>query len=178
MSEAARFSARLAVFQAVLIDLLSRADDLGVTSEDRAVIHALLLSIAEQSFNQALSSTFSSLRLQKSVDSVAVKALPLEGPHLFAGQFLEAVDSEISMQKRASDLASKLKPTPVTSRRAFQPFRFSARRPFRSTCSRGSRGSRGVSRLTSFGRVRQPSAQAAGRGASRFSFTSPPPSSQ
>ena len=104
----------------------------------------------------------SSLGLQKSVDSVAVKALPLEGPHLFAGQFLEAVDSEISMQKRASDLASKLKPTPVTSRRAFEPFRSSARRPFRC-----------VSRLTSFGRVRQPSAQAAGRGAPRFSFTSP-----
>ena len=91
-----------------MIDLLSRADDLGVTSEDRSIIHALLLSIAEQSFSQALSSMFfafdnrrvlalSSLGLQKSVDSVAIKALPLEGPHLFAGQFLEAVDSEISM---------------------------------------------------------------------------------
>ena len=85
MSEAARFSARLAVFQTALIDLLSRADDLGITSEDRAVIHALLLSIAEQSFSQALSSMFftfdnrrvlalSSLGLQKSVDSVAAKA--------------------------------------------------------------------------------------------------------
>ena len=101
-----------------MIDLLLRADDLGVTSEDRAIIHSLLLSIAEQGFSQALSSTFfafdnrrvlalSSLGLQK---TVAVKVLPLEGPHLFAGQFLEAVDSEISMQKRASDLASKLKP--------------------------------------------------------------------
>ena len=181
MSEVARFSAKLAVFQAALIDLLSRADDLGVTAEDRAVILALLLSIAEQSFSQALNSTFftfenrrllalTSLGLQKSAESVAVKTLPLEGPHLFAGHFLEAVDSEISMHKRASDLAAKLKPTP-----AFPPFRSSARRPFRGSRARGSRGSRGGPRLPSFGRVRQPPFQAAGRGASRFSFTSPPP---
>ena len=128
MSEASHFSAKLAVFQAALIDLLSRADHLGVTAEDRAVILALLLSIAEQSFSQALSSTFfafenrrllalTSLGLQKSAERVAVKTLPLEGPHLFAGHFLEAVDSEISMHKRASDLAAKLKPTP-----AFPPF--------------------------------------------------------
>ena len=186
MSDAARFSAKLAVFQAALIDLLSRADDLGVTSEDRAIILALLLSIAEQSCSQALSFTFfafenrrllalTSLGLQKSVSSVAVKTLPLEGPHLFAGHFLEAVDSEISMHKRAFDLAAKLKPTPAFPRRASPPFRSSARRPFRGSRVRGFRGFRGGPRLPSFGRVRQPPSQAAGRDASRFSFTSPPP---
>ena len=186
MSEAARFSARLAVFQAALIDLLSRADDLVVTSEDCAIIHALLLSIAEQSFSQALSSMFfafenrrllalTSLGLQKSVESVAVKTLPLEGPHLFAGHFLKAVDSEISLHKRASDLAAKLKPTPAFPRRAFPPFRSSMRRPFWGSRSRGFCGSRGGPRLPYLGRVRQPPTQAAGRGASRFSFTSPPP---
>ena len=79
------------------------------------------------------------------------------------------------MHKRASDLAAKLKPTPATPCRAFPPFRSSARRPFRGSRVRGFCGTRGCPRLPSFGRVCQPPSQATGRGASHFSFTSPPP---
>ena len=61
------------------------------------------------------------------------------------------------MHKRASDLTSKLKPAPTpSSRRSFQPFRFSPRRPSCPTRARGSRGSRGVPRLSPYGRARQP----------------------
>ena len=115
------FIIRLSVYSTALTDLLIRTDDLGIKPEDRVHIQSLLLLISELTFSQASRATvsafrerrklaFNSLGLNKQADSFTVEALPFLGLYLFAGQLLDTVDLEISMHKRAADLASKLKP--------------------------------------------------------------------
>ena len=53
VSEASAFAARLAAFSTALVDLLMRADELGVTEEDKGTIHALLLDLSALNFSQA-----------------------------------------------------------------------------------------------------------------------------
>ena len=54
LADSARFSARLTSYSAVLIDLLTQADEIGVSAEDRFTVGSLLLANFELSFRQAL----------------------------------------------------------------------------------------------------------------------------
>ena len=62
-------------------------------------------------FKQHRRLALSALGLEKKADSAGVNALPLHGPFLFAGKFLESLDQDLLMHKRASDIGRKLRPT-------------------------------------------------------------------
>ena len=92
-------------FSTALADLLCRADDLDVSSEDWAAISLLLSTISETLFSQSARTTWhafrqrrrialSALGLEKYADQFAVQSLRMHGPFLFAGRFLETVDEE------------------------------------------------------------------------------------
>ena len=105
-----------------------------------------------------------SLGLKKSTDRISLKAFPfIHGSRLFAGQFLQAVDREITMHKKAADIASKLEPSLIPNpRRPRQSFLIGSCRYSYLLRLRGSHGFR----------ARQPSSQALGRGSpSSFSLT-------
>ena len=53
ISTASRFSLRLAAFSTALSDLLCRADELGVSADDRRAIADVLAAISEQLFSQS-----------------------------------------------------------------------------------------------------------------------------
>ena len=53
VSEASAYAARLAAFSTALVDLLIRADELEVSEEDKASVHALLLDLSALNFSQA-----------------------------------------------------------------------------------------------------------------------------
>ena len=91
-------------------------EELGITPEDRALIQSLVLAISEFMFSQASRATaaafrerrklaFNTLGFSKQADSSFMESLPFHGPYLFAGQLLDSVDRQISMHKRAADLA-------------------------------------------------------------------------
>ena len=114
------------------------------------------------------------LRLEKYSNHFSSHSVPIRGPFLFAGKFMEAVDEELSMHKRASDIARRLAPltsgafkraNPSPFKRPFSGSfpsakRFAPSRSRHSFC--GSRGGFRGSRL-SRGRSSHPS------------FPSPPP---
>ena len=177
MSDSSRSISRLSVYSTALADLLVRADELDIKPEDHVTIQSLLLAISQLTFTQAARATvfafrqrrklaFESLGLRKQATSFNVEAIPCKGPYLFAGQLLDTVDLEISMHKRASDLAYKLKPllSTKTAPSFASPFRGgtayrsrgrarfprASRAVFRSAYRSRSRGAAGLSRGRGF----------------------------
>ena len=53
VSSASRHSLRLSAYASVLSDLLCRADELGVSPEDRRTVSAILASVSETLFSQS-----------------------------------------------------------------------------------------------------------------------------
>ena len=158
VSKASSYSARLAVFATALVELLFRTDELEVTEEDRIAIRAILMEISVLSYSQAariqLHATqqrrllaLETLNLPKDFNSHAVDRIPRVGQHIFGGKFLEAVDSDLSMNKRAREVTDKFKPRHSDSfrkPRGGRSFHFPSFGRYRGQRSRG----RGQSRYT------------------------------
>ena len=153
VAEASAFAARLAAFSTALLDLLIRADELEVSEEDKVSIRAILIELSALNFSQAarikLHATtrrrhlaLDSLSLPKDFNEQAVDRISRDGPQVFGGKFLEAVDADLSMNKRAKEIADRLRPRQSD----FQRFRGgrsssfpSGRRRFRSRAGGRSR---------------------------------------
>ena len=144
VSVASAYAARLAAFSTALIDLLIRADELEVSEEDKGSIHAILLDLSALNFSQAarikLHATkrrrhlaLDCLKLPKDFNDQAVDRISRAGPQFFGGKFLEAVDTDLTMNKRAKKVADRFKP------RQSVLHSFRGRR---SSFSSGQRGSR------------------------------------
>ena len=154
ISNASLFAARLAAFATALSDLLNRADELGVSAEHNAAIRSLLMDINALTVAQAIRIDFQCTQQRRNIAlcslgltgrSIAVDTIPSTGPHLFGDQFLKIVDDSISMSKRASDIANKLRPTPKPTR-SFRYFRGRASRAgpsYRGRAFGSTRGFRG-----------------------------------
>ena len=128
MAEASTVAARCAAYATALTDLLVHADELGVTEDDRCAIRKILLLITSHSYSEALRAqlrathnrrlvALKALDLPREFHSQAVIRVPREGPYVFGGSFLQAVDSDISMNKRAQEVAQRVKPRLQTFRR-------------------------------------------------------------
>ena len=141
VSSASRHSLRLTAYATALSDLLCRADELGVSPEDRRTVSAILVSISETLFSQSARVVshsvvshsvrrlaLSALGLEKYTDHFSSRSVPIHGPFLFAGKFMEAVDQELSMHKRASDIARRLAPLTSVAFKRGNPSPF--KRPF------------------------------------------------
>ena len=154
VAEASDFAARLAAFSTALLDLLIRADELEVSEEDRVSIRAILIDLSALNFSQAarikLHATtrrrhlaLDSLSLLKDFNGQAVDRISRVGLQVFGGKFLEAVDSDLSMNKRAKEVADRLRPRQSVfhsfcrGRSSFFPS--SGRRGFRSRAGGRSR---------------------------------------
>ena len=135
IAKASSYAARLAVFSTVLLDLLIRANELEVTEEDRVAICSIVMEISALSFSQSvriqLHTTqqrrllaLETLNLPKDFNGHAVDRIPSEGRHIFGGKFLEAVDSDFSMNKRAKEVADRFKSRRSDSFRKFRGGRF------------------------------------------------------
>ena len=164
IAEASIVAARCAAYSTALADLLAQADLLEVEEDDRRTIADLLVLISARSFTEAMRTqlrvthlrrtcALGALNLPKDFNSSAVLRVPREGPYIFGGDFLSAIDSDIDMNKRAREVARRIKPRyqpyrrlpsrggSVTSSRAAGSFRRSRGRGFsRQSTSRG-RGS-------------------------------------
>ena len=150
VSEASAFAARVAAFSTALVDLLIRADELGVSEEDRISIRALLLDFSALNFSQAarikLHATkrrrhlaLECLKLPTDFNNSAVDRIPRAGSDLFDGKFLEVVDSDLVMNKRAKDVAFRFRKRALPEQRSFRGGRasfFSGRRGSRSRTGR------------------------------------------
>ena len=146
VSEASAYAARLAVFSTALVDLLIRADELEVSEEDKASVHALLLDLSALNFSQAarmkLHATtrrrhlaLSSLKLPKDFNEHAVVRISRVGPQIFGSTFLEAVDSDLTMNKKAKEVADRFKTRQKSDLHSFRGGRssfYSGQRGFRS----------------------------------------------
>ena len=99
VSEASAFAARIAAFSTALVDLLMRADELGVTEEDKVSVHALLLDLSALNFSQAarikLHATkrrrhlaLDCLKLPTDFNNHAVDRIPRAGAEIFGGKIL------------------------------------------------------------------------------------------
>ena len=146
VSEASAFAARIAAFSTALVDLLMRADELGVTEEDKVSVHALLLDLSALNFSQAarikLHATkrrrhlaLDCLKLPTDFNNHAVDRIPRAGAEIFGGKFLEVVDSDLMMNKRAKDVADRFRKRQKPVQRSFRGGRasfLSGRRGFRS----------------------------------------------
>ena len=119
MAEASTVAARCAAFATAVTDLLVRADELGVVEEDRVAIREILLLISSRTYSEALRTqlrathhrrlvALKALDLPKDFHSQAVLRVPRKGPYLFGGHFLQAVDSDISLNKRAMEVAQRI----------------------------------------------------------------------
>ena len=166
ISSASRFSLRLAAYSTALSDLLCRADELGVSAEDRRSISDIVAAISENLFSQTARVVSHSVRqrrrlalsalgLERFANHFSTRSVPIRGPFLFGGKFTEAVDQELSMHKRASDIARRVAPLSSGALKRGVPSPFKrpvsgnapAAKRFAATRSRRSfRGSRGYSR--------------------------------
>ena len=97
ISDLTRSVSRLSVFSVSLSHLLVRAEELGITPEDRERIQFLVLQISQYLFSQASRTTaavfrerrqlaFVKLGFVKHSDGAFVEPLPFYGPYLLAGQ--------------------------------------------------------------------------------------------
>ena len=177
VAEASSLAARLAVFSTALLDLLNRADALGVSEEDKILIRAVLVEISVLSFSQAarvqLHATsrrrylaLESLSLPKGFNGYAVDQIPRVGRYIFGGKFLEAVDSDLNMNKRAREVADRFRPQRPDSFRRFRGGRsslFPSRGRFRGQRSRAG------------GQARFSVSRYRGGSRARFSGSTPPP---
>ena len=91
-----------------------------VSEEDKASIRAILLDLSALNFSQAarikLHATsrrrhlaLDSLKLPKDFNEQAVDRISRVGPQIFGGKFLEAVDSDLTINKRAKEVADRFK---------------------------------------------------------------------
>ena len=129
VAESSTVAARCAAYSTALADLLVRADEMGVVEDDRVVIRELLLNISSRAFSEALRTqlrathqrrllALRALNLPKDFNSSAVIRVPREGPYVFGGHFLTAVDSDISMYSRAREVARRVRPRLQSFRRS------------------------------------------------------------
>ena len=170
VDRASSLAGRLAIYSAALTNILIRAVELEVSEEDLASVRALILEISAMQFSQAArlrlyatdrnrALTLNSLGLTDSMNISAAVRIPRDGEFLFGGKFLDGVDSDISMHKRAREVASRVaKPRfsnasrgqrfrPVTSfssRGRAQPFRARGRGFRRPVRGRGAAYGRGT----------------------------------
>ena len=74
----------------------------------RQIYSALILhSVQRRRF------ALSALGLERFVDRFSTESVSFYGPFLFGGNFMEMVDEELVMHKRASDIARKVAPLSV-----------------------------------------------------------------
>ena len=129
VAESSTVAARCAAYSTALADMLVRADEMGVVEEDRVAVQELLLNISSRSFSEALRTqlrathqrrhlALRALNLPKDFNSSAVIRVPREGPYVFGGHFLNAVDSDISMYTRAREVARRVRPRLQSYRRS------------------------------------------------------------
>ena len=170
VDRASSLAGRLAIYSAALADILCRAVELEVTEEDLVTVRALILEISAMQFSQAArlrhfaidrnrQITLNSLGLRDRMNISAAVRIPRDGEFLFGGKFLDSVDSDISMHKRAKEVAGRLaKPrvsdalrrqrfrpfTSISSRGRGQPFRVRGRGSRRSVRGRGTAYGRGT----------------------------------
>ena len=120
-AEASLVAARCAAYATALSHLLAQADELEVEEGDRRSIAELLVLISARSFTEAMRvqlrvthnrrlAVLKALNLPKEFNCSAVNRVSREGPYVFGGQFLSAIDSDISMNKRAQEVADRVKP--------------------------------------------------------------------
>ena len=100
------------------------------------MVRALILEISAMQFSQAArlrlyaidrirQITLNSLGLRDRMNVSAAVRIPRDGEFLFGGKFLDSVDSDISMHKRAKEVAGRLaKPrfSDALRRQLFRPF--------------------------------------------------------
>ena len=176
VSEASAFAARLAAYSTALVDLLIRADELEVSEDYKASVHGLLLDLSALNFSQAsrmkLHATkrrrhlaLSSLKLPKDFNENAVDRISCVGPRIFGGKFLEGVDSDLTMNKRAKDVADRFKLRQGSASRSFRGGRSSFYSGQRGIHSRGG------------GRTRFPLSRSRGGFRSAYVRRSAPPKS-
>ena len=167
MSSTSSLNCRLAIYSAALADLLIRAGELEVTEEDAVTIRALILEVAAMQFagaarmrlfalTQHRNLALDTMGLRDRLDVSAAVRTPKDGKYLFGGKLFEGVDTDLSMQKRVREVASRLaKPQRGdVFRRRMRPYTsFSTRdrgRSFRARRAGFSRSARG--RGGAFGR--------------------------
>ena len=147
-----------------------RAVELEVSEEDLITVRALILEISAKQFPQAArlrlfatdrnrAITLNSLGLTDRMNISAAVQIPRDGEFLFGGKFLDGVDSDISMHKRAREVAGRIaKPrfsdasrrqrfcpaTSFSSRGRAQPFRARGRGFRRPVRGRGAAYGRGT----------------------------------
>ena len=171
VSEASTVAARLAAYATALASVLSQAEYLEVEEGDRRAIAELLVLISARTFTETMRSqlrvthnrrvaALRALKLPDSFDCSAVLRVPREGPFVFGGHFLSAVDADISMNQRAQEVARRVKPR-LDFRRRPQRGGFATSYPSAGSFRRP-RG-RGFSRRTT----------SRGRGAARSASSAP-----
>ena len=154
VSQASSYAACLAVYSAALVDVISRTEELKVSEEDQVVIRNLLMEISAMLFSQAsrmsLHATkqrrlavLDALKLPHGFNAQAVNRIPRTGSFLFNNEFLTVIDSDVSMNMRAKDLAGSMS----SRKRSFRGSQFE--RPPSSSPSfgrsfRGGRHGRGL----------------------------------
>ena len=170
VDRASSLAGRLAIYSAALTDILIRAVELEVSEEDLITVRALILEISAMQFSQAArlrlfatdrnrAITLNSLGLTDRMNISAAVRIPRDGEFLFGGKFLDGVDSDISMHKRAREVAGSIaKPrfsdasrrqrfrpaTSFSSRGRAQPFRARGRGFRRPVRGRGAAYGRGT----------------------------------
>ena len=131
VADLSRTSMRLAAYGGAVANLLARADDLQVSSEDRQALLEVLLDLSEASWSQATRTALYSTRQRRTTaletmgfshrdaDQIG-RSIPFEGPHLFAGQAIKIFDEECAYRKRADETAARFlqsrKPRAVQNR--------------------------------------------------------------
>ena len=92
-----------------------------MSEEDKGSIRAILLDLSALNFSQAarikLHATkrrrhlaLDCLKLPKDFNDQAVDRVSRAGPQIFGGKCLEAVDTDLTMNKRAKEVADRFKP--------------------------------------------------------------------
>ena len=119
ISHASSLAGRLAIYSAALSDILVRAEELEVSKEDAVTVRALLLELSAMQFSQAArmrlfstshcrNLTLSSMGLRDRLNVLAAVCIPRDREYLFGGKLLDSIDTDISMHKRAKEVASRL----------------------------------------------------------------------
>ena len=120
MSTMVRSGMRLTAYMGALIGLNARAQELGVSEGDRAVIDDLLLSLTGLQWSQLSQAavytthrrremTLQSLGVKQGDVPTLTQGLSCRGPHLFAGQFAQVIEREVASRKQAAEIAQQLK---------------------------------------------------------------------
>ena len=120
MSTMVRSGMRLTAYMGALIGLNARAQELGISEGDRAVIDDLLLSLTGLQWSQLSQAAVYTThrRREMTLQSLGVKqrdvptltqGLSCRGPLLFAGQFAQVIEREVASRKQAAEIAQQLR---------------------------------------------------------------------